>query len=53
MIRRLRAGLVTALLLAITIRVLWWSIEPMVPYLIVGLVLVTIGGFVYYRKTKW
>ncbi|MCP3797987.1 hypothetical protein NLX83_01820 [Allokutzneria sp. A3M-2-11 16] len=49
MIRKLRAGLVTATLLAVTARVLWWAVEPMVPYFIVGLVLVTIFGFMYYR----
>lgn len=53
MIARLRAWLVTALLLAVTIRVLWWTVEPMVPYLITGLVLVTILGFMWYRATKW
>lgn len=51
--RRLRAWLVTALLLAVTIRVLWWSVEPLVPYLIAALALVTILGFMWYRATKW
>lgn len=42
----------TALLLAVTVRVLWWTVEPMVPYFVVGLVIVTIFGFVYYRSTR-
>ncbi|MEC3978146.1 cytochrome b6-f complex subunit PetG [Amycolatopsis sp. H20-H5] len=43
----------TALLLAVTARVLWWTVEPLVPYLVVGLVLVTIAGLLYYRKSRW
>ncbi|MEC3978169.1 hypothetical protein [Amycolatopsis sp. H20-H5] len=43
----------TAILLAVTVQILWWTIEPLVPYLVVGLVLVSIFGFVYYRKTRW
>lgn len=53
MIKKIRAWMVTALLVAITIQVLWWTVEPFIPYLIVGLVLVGIGGFVYHRKTRW
>jgi hypothetical protein len=53
MIRKIRAVLVTALLFAVTIRVLLWAVEPFVPYLVVGFVLVTIAGFVIYRKTRW
>lgn len=53
MIKKFRAGLVTALLLAVTIRVLWWSITPLIPYLVVGLVLITITGFMYYRTRRW
>jgi hypothetical protein len=53
MIRKIRAGLVTAVLFAVTIRVLLWAVEPFIPYLIVGLVLIGIYGFMYYRKTRW
>ena len=52
MIRRVQTWLVTALLLAVTVRVLWWTVEPMVPYLVAGFVIVTIYGFVYYRSTR-
>jgi hypothetical protein len=52
-LRKLRAGLVTAILFAVTVRVLWWVVEPMIPYFIVGLVLVTLAGFVIHRKTRW
>jgi len=53
MIRKIRAVLVTAILFAVTLRVLLWAVEPFIPYLIVGLVLVGIGGFMYHRKTRW
>lgn len=53
MIRKIRAALVTAILFAVTIRVLLWAVEPFIPYLIVGLVLIGIYGFMYYRKTRW
>jgi putative flippase GtrA len=52
-LRKLRAGFVTAILFAVTVRVLWWAVEPMIPYFIVGLALVTIVGFVVHRKTRW
>lgn len=48
-IRKIQAGLVTLLLLAVTVRVLWSVIEPLLSYIIVGLVLVTIFGVMYYR----
>ena len=52
-VKKIRAVLVTAILFAVTIRVLLWAVEPFIPYLIVGLVLVGIYGFVYYRTTRW
>lgn len=52
-VKKIRTALVTAILFAVTIRVLWWTVEPMIPYAIVGLVLVGIAGFVYHRKTRW
>jgi hypothetical protein len=52
-LRKLRAGLVTALLLVATLHLLLWAITPFIPYLIAGLVLVGIYGFIYYRKTRW
>lgn len=53
MIRKVRAWLVTALLLVVTARALWWTVEPLVPYLLICFVLITIIGFIYYRTTKW
>ncbi|MBP2322628.1 hypothetical protein JOF56_003013 [Kibdelosporangium banguiense] len=51
--KRLRAGLVTAVLVAVTIQILWWTVEPLLPYLLLGLVLVVIFGTIYYRSTRW
>lgn len=50
---KVRAWLVTAILFAVAVRVLWWSVEPMLPYLLVGVVIVTIIGFVWFRSTRW
>lgn len=52
-VKKIRALLVTAILFAVTLRVLLWAVEPFIPYLITGLVLIGIFGFFYYRKTKW
>lgn len=51
--RKVRSWLVTLLMAAVVIRVLWWSVEPLIPYLIGALALVTGIGFVYYRITRW
>jgi hypothetical protein len=45
--------LVTAILFAVTIRVLWWSVEPMLPYLLMGITIITVIGFVWFRSTRW
>jgi LPXTG-motif cell wall-anchored protein len=52
-VKKIRALLVTAILFAVAIRMLLWAVEPFIPYLVAGLVLVGIFGFFYYRKTKW
>jgi hypothetical protein len=52
-LRKLRTALVTALLFVVTLHLLLWTITPFIPYLITGLVLVGIYGFIYYRKTRW
>jgi hypothetical protein len=48
-IKKVQAVLVTVLLVAVTVRVLWFVVEPLLPYVLVGLVLVTIFGFMFYR----
>ncbi|MEW2227234.1 hypothetical protein AB0943_19475 [Streptomyces sp. NPDC007044] len=41
------------LLAAFTIHMLWLAIAPLVPYLVSGLAIVLVLGFIYYRMTKW
>ena len=51
--KKARSVLVTLLLAAFTIRMLWLAIEPLVPYLVSGLVVVLVLGAIYYRMMKW
>lgn len=55
--KRVRSTLLLALLAAVTLRVVWWAIQPIVegliPYLVVAIVLVAIGGALYYRTRRW
>jgi hypothetical protein len=53
MLRKLRAGLFTALLVAVTFHIVLWAVAPLVPYVLIGLVLVSIIGTLYYRKARW
>lgn len=52
--RKARRYLMLAIGFALGIRVLWWSIEPIIPYVISTaatlLVLVTIFGVLVYRR---
>jgi hypothetical protein len=41
------------LLTALVVKAVWWVVQPMIPYVIVGLGLVWIIGFVLYRRTRW
>ena len=51
--RKARSLLVTLLLGAVTVRVLWWAVEPFIPYLVSGLIVVLVLGFIYHRMTRW
>ncbi|MGC5342222.1 hypothetical protein ACPXCF_04935 [Streptomyces sp. DT171] len=51
--KKARSYLLTLLLAALTIRVLWWVVEPFIPYMIGMLAIVMVLGFVYYRMTRW
>jgi hypothetical protein len=56
-LKRLRNGLLAVLAVALTIRVVWWSVEPIVdatiPALIPAVIAVSVIGFLYYRKRRW
>lgn len=47
---RVKAALVLALVLALTVYVYWLILEPAVPWLIGGLVLISIYSFIFRRK---
>ncbi|MCX4742782.1 hypothetical protein [Streptomyces antibioticus] len=48
-----RNFLLLLLLTAFTIRVLWLAVEPLLPFVVSGLAIVSVMGFVYYRFTRW
>ncbi|WP_163512230.1 hypothetical protein [Fodinicola acaciae] len=50
--RRIRSGLLLVLLTAVVVNVVWWTIEPMLPYVLVGLLTVWIFGFII-RRWRW
>lgn len=51
--KKARSILLTLLLAALTFRVLWWAVQPLVPYLVSATAIVLVLGFIYYRMTKW
>ncbi len=51
--RKARSFLLTLLLAAFTIHVLWLAIEPLIPYVVGALAVVMVMGFVYYKMTRW
>ncbi|MFC1419375.1 hypothetical protein [Streptacidiphilus cavernicola] len=51
--KRARAALLTVLLAAFAVKIVWWVIAPMIPYFIGGLVVVLALGYLYHRTTKW
>lgn len=50
--RRVHGWLVTIILFAIAIRVLWWAIEPLIPWIIVAGLLLFIFAFIFKRTTR-
>lgn len=50
---KVRNLLLLLLLAALTIRVLWLAVEPILPYLVSSLTVVVVMGFIYYRMTRW
>jgi tryptophan-rich sensory protein len=57
MLKRLRNGLVIVLLVAVTVRIVWWAVEPIVdaaiPALIPAVIGVSVAGALYHRKRRW
>jgi hypothetical protein len=49
---RIRGYLVTVIILALAVHLLWDAIAPLIPYTIGGLVALAALGALYYRK-RW
>jgi hypothetical protein len=49
-IKKIRSGLVVVILLALTAQVVWWTLSPLIPLLIIAICLITIIGSIYYRR---
>lgn len=41
------------IMIALVARVLWWTLEPMLPMLGGLLLIIMILGYIYYRTLKW
>jgi fatty acid desaturase len=52
-IKNARAFLVSAVIVCICVRVVFWAIEPLLPYLLGGLILLTIVGVAVFRSTRF
>lgn len=48
-----RNFLLLLLLAAFTIRVLWLVVEPLLPFVVSGLAVLLVLGFIYHRMTRW
>jgi hypothetical protein len=48
-----RNFLLMLLLAALTIRVLWLAVEPLLPFVVSGLAVLLVLGFIYHRMTRW
>ncbi|MFG2681777.1 hypothetical protein [Streptomyces sp. NPDC048392] len=51
--KKARTILLTLLLFAFVVRVLWWTIEPLLPFIVSGTAVVLVLGFIYYRMWRW
>ena len=51
--QRLRAFLITLIILAIAVRLVWIAIAPLLPEAVVGLVILGAFGALYHRKRRW
>jgi hypothetical protein len=49
---RVRGVLVTIIIAAIAVRLMWEAIAPLIPYAIGALVTITVLGALYYRRLR-
>lgn len=50
--QRIRAFLITVIILAVAVRMVWAAIAPTLPYAVGGLAAVVVLGTLYYRR-RW
>jgi hypothetical protein len=51
--RRVRAFLLTLIIGALAVHLVWIAIAPFIPYAIGGVVAVAVLGAFYYRRSRW
>jgi LPXTG-motif cell wall-anchored protein len=51
--QRIRAFLITLIILALAVHLVWIAIAPLLPGAVIGLVLLGVLGALYYRKRRW
>lgn len=51
--RRARDVLVLIILVALAARIIWWSVEPLLPAVLIGLALLLIIGTIVRRQRTW
>jgi hypothetical protein len=51
-LKKARAFLVSAVIAAIALRIVWWSVEPLIPYIIIGILLCTVIAMALFRTTR-
>jgi hypothetical protein len=51
--QRVRAFLITLIILALAVHLVWVAIAPLIPEAVVGLVFIGVFGALYYRKRRW
>lgn len=47
---RVRSFLITVIILALAVHLVWTAIAPLIPYAIGGIIALAALGFLYYRK---
>lgn len=51
-LKGVRATLISLAIAAVCIRIVWWAVEPLVPYIIGGAILLTIIGIALSRLSR-
>jgi len=52
-VQRVRGFLLTLIILALAVHLVWVAIAPLIPYTIGAVAVVGVLGALYYRKSRW